>query len=263
MLKLHTWIRIAALIGILLVNLVIGIEAAAGITYTGNLSSGPGANSTSSASYHIPAQVGDTLYVTLTYSGNNTCGDGWIIVSFNRSPTYSILGGLMGAFSGSRNYVYTPYVDGDVELTVQAQCRHATSVLEVMNMTYTLTVDIPTTPEDLYAAETAAGLQRLTGDTSLPVIIYVPTPDNEDRFIDIWQLDEHGIGQPTLYISADELATLPDYPVENVLIASDGFITVYKLRTGEYQVNIGPLTDGKVHVLIFDAIPPTHTYGYT
>ncbi len=269
MLKLQVWFRIAATIIVILVNLVIGFESAAGAVYSGNLSSGPGANNPSSATYQVPALVGDTLNVTLDYSGDNNCGDGWIIVSFNRSPTYAIMGGLVGSFSGTASYSYTPYVDGDVAVMVQAQCRHATSIMQVMAMTYTLTVTVNNPPppdENPYAAEEAAGLQRLPPGSELPVVIYTPTPTaaaNGDLFIDIWQLDEHGVGLPFLYISEDELLGLPEFPVENILIASDGLVSVYKLTTGEYQVNIGPLADGKIHVRIFDDIPPTHVYGYT
>ncbi len=267
MLKVHTWIRIAALIGILLVNLIVGIEAAAGITYTGTLSSGPGANGVSNVTYQVTADLGETLYATLTYSGYNNCGGGWIIVSFDRHGVFPIMGGLLGDYSGSATYAYTatftPFWDGDVEVKVEIACRHATSVLQSMTMNYTLTIELPDDAEDPYAEEEAAGLHRLTGDMGLPVIVYTPTPDNDALFMDIWQLDEHGVGQPFLYISEAELLALPDFPVENILIASDGLISVYKLRTGEYQVNVGPLTDGKVHVLIFDDIPPTYTYGYT
>lgn len=269
MLKLHVWFRIAAIITIILVNLMIGLESAAGAVYTGNLSSGPGANNPSSVTYQIPALVGDTLNVTLDYSGDNNCGDGWIVVSFNRSPMYVIMGGLIGVFSGTATYSYTPYVAGDVALMVQAQCRHATSIMQAMNMTYTLTINVNAPPppaENPYAAEEAAGLQRLPPGSELPVVIYTPTAAaaaNGDFFIDIWQLDEHGVGQPFLYISEAELLGLPEFPVENILIASDGLVKVYKLRTGEYQVNVGPLADGKIHVRIFDNIPPTHVYGYT
>lgn len=269
MLKLHVWFRIAAIILVILLNLMIGFESAAGAVYTGNLSSGPGASNPSSVTYQIPAVVGDTLNVTLDYSGYNTCGGAWVVISFNRDTPYPMMTYSYGGFTGSATYTYTPYVDGDVALRLEVACRHATSVMEVTTLDYTMTVTVNAPPppnENPYAAEEAAGLQRLPPGSELPVVIYTPTAAaaaNGDLFIDIWQLDEHGVGQPFLYISEDELLGLPELPVENILIASDGLVKVYKLRTGEYQVNIGPLADGKIHVRIFDNIPPTHVYGYT
>lgn len=111
--------------------------------------------------------------------------------------------------------------------------------------------------------EILAGVLRVNESSAIPYIVYVPTGErvaNENtQFIDIWHLDANGVGQPLLYISREQLWALPALPAENLLIATspDGMVNVYKLTTGEYQVNIGPLEDGKVYTTIFDGIPPT------
>ena len=82
--------------------------------------------------------------------------------------------------------------------------------------------------------------------------------------IGVYGVDENGDGFEALFISAAELAALPDMPAENLLLAgdADGPFAIFKLTTGEYQVNIGPDAEGKVQVVIFDGIPPTTVYGY-
>lgn len=138
---------------------------------------------------------------------------------------------------------------------------------------YTLTVgdiEIPEPPiPEMVDPEALAGLQRINQAAAIPYIIYVPTAaratEQNEIFIDLWHLDENGVGQPLLYISKDQLLALPDHPTENLLFAStpDSLVNVYKLTTGEYQLNIGPLAEGKVYTTIFDAIPPTQITNST
>jgi hypothetical protein len=75
-------------------------------------------------------------------------------------------------------------------------------------------------------------------------------------------------GFPVVTITASDLAALPETVEENTLIAKGeqttywGDVSVYQLTTGEIQVNVGPDSEGKVRVTIYDAIPPTIVYGY-
>jgi hypothetical protein len=56
-------------------------------------------------------------------------------------------------------------------------------------------------------------------------------------------------------------------PRENTLIASsrqisrDGWVNIYRLTTGEIQINVGPNQDGLVQVFIVDGAPPRRIYG--
>jgi hypothetical protein len=86
--------------------------------------------------------------------------------------------------------------------------------------------------------------------------------DNEG--IQIYGIDKSSSGWLAAQISTSALANLPAKPDENILVAGseDGRFTLYKLTTGEYQANIGPDSNGKVQVTIFDNVPATHVYGY-
>lgn len=273
MVKLEFGFRIFTILALLFVSLILNPNSVVGEdstqTFSGVLGSGPGGGNPSAVSYVASVAAGDMMSLTVDYSGTNSCLDGWLHVTVDGQILSPWVVGLFSNFSGSVTYPYEIYTTGDVIVGVQIVCRHATGFFQRMELFYTLTikVDSPSaqTPNPI-EAELAAGLQRITIDSALPVVIYTPTPaaaENSVLFIDVWQLDEQGVGRPTLTISTETLLALPDFPTQNILIARDGLTSVYKLTTGEYQVNVGPLPDGKVHVIIFDGIPPTHTYGYT
>lgn len=66
-------------------------------------------------------------------------------------------------------------------------------------------------------------------------------------------------GRPTLAIrvTARQLAKLPENPEENLLVDQYYEIALYKLTTGEFQVNVGPDAEYKVKVLRFTGCPAT------
>lgn len=153
------------------------------------------------------------------------------------------------SFPGATHYACVGPEDGQITVKVSGIGAYEITVTE---------------SEVIEDPEVLAGLQRINSKGSIPYIIYVPTAqrvaEEHAQFIDVWQVDQHGVGQPLLYVSNETLLALPDFPAENLLIATsaDGLVNVYKLTTGEYQVNIGPLDEGKVYTYIFDGIPPTH-----
>jgi hypothetical protein len=63
-------------------------------------------------------------------------------------------------------------------------------------------------------------------------------------------------------LSPDQIAELPAEVGENTLLSSsgDGFVSLYLLTTGEFQINIGPDQGGNVAVIIFTGVPPTNMY---
>jgi hypothetical protein len=76
--------------------------------------------------------------------------------------------------------------------------------------------------------------------------------------IQVYAIDSSSQGSLVASISARDLARLPDEPSRNILLnaSADGRYAIYKLTTGEYQVNIGPFgADGKVAVTIWRGIP--------
>jgi hypothetical protein len=71
--------------------------------------------------------------------------------------------------------------------------------------------------------------------------------DNDTGNISIWIPYDEEEWQVAIAQTDDELDDS-----DTGLIASHGNIDLYKLATGEYQVNNGPDAEGKVHVVVFD-----------
>lgn len=73
--------------------------------------------------------------------------------------------------------------------------------------------------------------------------------------IEVLGIDGAGRGYKAIYATARELAKFPDLPEENTLIEQYYEYALYKLTSGEYQVNVGPLAENKVYVVIFNGCP--------
>ena len=58
-----------------------------------------------------------------------------------------------------------------------------------------------------------------------------------------------------LYVTAKTLAKLPANPEKNTLISSYYEFSLYKLTSGEYQLNVGPDAEKKVKVIIWTGCP--------
>lgn len=80
--------------------------------------------------------------------------------------------------------------------------------------------------------------------------------------VTIISADSQGLQGITL--TPEQLSQMPTQVSENTLIGQSwrGYIKVYLLTTGEYQVNIGPDREGKVRVVIFNGVNATTAYGY-
>jgi hypothetical protein len=65
--------------------------------------------------------------------------------------------------------------------------------------------------------------------------------------------------QLLLRTTSAEIAAIPAAPAVNTLIeqTGNGFVTVYRLTSGELQINIGPDGEGKVEVYILAGLPTT------
>lgn len=75
--------------------------------------------------------------------------------------------------------------------------------------------------------------------------------------IDVYLISNQGrgTGRPAFRITAAERAGLPEKPEENLLVDEYYEVALYKLTTGEYQVNAGPDQNGKVYVVRFTGCP--------
>lgn len=72
--------------------------------------------------------------------------------------------------------------------------------------------------------------------------------------MEVWAI-EGDTGVPALVVSPDVLAG--DVPDTNTLLMEADGIEVYRLDTGEYQINFPVTADGIVPVRIYDTWPPT------
>ena len=91
-----------------------------------------------------------------------------------------------------------------------------------------------------------------------PYHLYTPT-SGDSCAIDIW-LVEGDKGRRTVYVTDAQLARLPEFPEQNTLIRERGVIALYKLSSGEYQVNVGPDAEKKVYVINFTGCPAENIY---
>lgn len=64
-----------------------------------------------------------------------------------------------------------------------------------------------------------------------------------------------------LYSYDDFAPYLDEAPAQNVKIGSIGLTTLYALTSGEFQVNIGPDSEGKITSVIFKGLPPRGVYS--
>jgi hypothetical protein len=98
---------------------------------------------------------------------------------------------------------------------------------------------------------------RINYNDCEPVAIY-PVNDEGSHGIEVWIVDTSPVGRFGFFVSAQDLDALPENPAAPIKIASskDGFATLYKLPSGEYQVNAGPDKEGKTFIFRFDGLPP-------
>lgn len=92
-----------------------------------------------------------------------------------------------------------------------------------------------------------------------PYALYTPTEEDGSCAIDIWVIQPDGQGKRALEVTSDELAELPAAEdIESYILIDDaleGFISLYKLNTDRYQINVGPNAEAKVHTIDFIGCP--------
>lgn len=90
-----------------------------------------------------------------------------------------------------------------------------------------------------------------------PAAIY-PVDYGTGTGLHIYRINAAGHGWLALAVSPEQIAAVPEHPVEHTLIAAsdDGFVQLYRLTNGALQVNAGPDAGGLVVVTIFDCLQP-------
>ena len=91
--------------------------------------------------------------------------------------------------------------------------------------------------------------------------LYTKAQKNGTCNIEVLGIDpKTGRPRRALYITNATLAKLPDNPETNTFIKSYYEFSLYKLTTGEYQLNVGPDFEKKVHVIIWTGCPAQNPY---
>jgi hypothetical protein len=221
----------------------------------------------------IPSQAQSAVDAVSVTGNANTCEAvgpaGLISARFNVAGTVRL-----------RSYAYTEYYR---ELFVVGNTSGGGQVIDIVVnkpqvpagtwMHYNLTVDNDfttalgisincTSGEVKYGASLGRD-GRINIGNDVPLAIFPILDANGNPALEFWTATEKGNGRRFLTISNKQLtdanATAAAKPGENILIfqTKDKFVTLYRLTTGEYQVNLAPDKEGKVPVIRFDAIQPT------
>ena len=92
-----------------------------------------------------------------------------------------------------------------------------------------------------------------------PYALYTPTEKDQTCSIDVWGIEADGQGKRAFKLTTDDLADLPaSEEIDNYITiehTKNDFITLYKLNSGQYQINVGPDKEGKVYVIDFTGCP--------
>lgn len=91
--------------------------------------------------------------------------------------------------------------------------------------------------------------------------LYTHTNKNGTCDIEVLGINpKTGKPRPALYVRASALAKLAEFPAKNTLIKTYYEFSLFKLTTGEYQLNVGPDFENKVHVIIWTGCPAQNPY---
>lgn len=88
--------------------------------------------------------------------------------------------------------------------------------------------------------------------------------DGDSYGIEIWAIDANNQGQRVIRMTAGQIDEATKEG-ERTLLNSSIFnsVKLYRLEDGRFQINVGPAGEPKVHVCIFNAIPPTEVIKST
>lgn len=99
------------------------------------------------------------------------------------------------------------------------------------------------------------------GQGDLLNVLYARYDRNSKPEIHVYSLNSlsQGVFQGTFpYVRFLPYLTKP--PQRNVLIAKVGSSSLYALASGEFQINVGPDSEGKIYSVFFTGLPPKNIY---
>lgn len=96
-------------------------------------------------------------------------------------------------------------------------------------------------------------------DAAAPIVVY-PVTIGDAVGMNIYQVTAEGKGAFLFQVTPDDIAAVPESPESNTLIEALAGVQVWRLTSGEYQIN-APQYNGKTYVLIFDEIISSIDYN--
>jgi hypothetical protein len=85
--------------------------------------------------------------------------------------------------------------------------------------------------------------------------VYTRVTTSGACFMEAWRMNPGGQPFRVWRVSSRTLASVPRFPEVNTLIRQEQGIALYRLTSGEYQVNAGPDGEGKIYVARFTNCP--------
>lgn len=85
--------------------------------------------------------------------------------------------------------------------------------------------------------------------------VYTRVTTSGACFMEAWRMNPGGQPFRVWRVSSRTLARVPEFPETNTLIRREQGVALYRLTSGEYQVNAGPDGEGKIYVARFTNCP--------
>jgi hypothetical protein len=125
-----------------------------------------------------------------------------------------------------------------------------------------LTLALTALPQQVtYACLPCACPQNTSVNCYGDYALYTHARENGSCDIEVLGINpKTGRPRPALYVRSSTLARLPEFPEKNTLIKAYYEFALFKLTTGEYQLNVGPDFEDKVHVIIWTGCPALNPY---
>lgn len=180
---------------------------------------------------------------TLTVSWSHSTGIGSVILIVDFDTLTVVRQQVFNSGSASVTINFNPPVSQSTVLSVLI------IVIDGAGNPYITDFDIDCVPEP-----TGCEDERLNSNLCEPLAVY-PIESETGVDIAIYKVSRGSdVGEFMLYLPAELFASLPDEVAENCTIASsdNGEVVVYRLSSGQYQINIGPDEEGKVFAYIFN-----------
>ncbi|MBK8139196.1 MAG: hypothetical protein IPK52_25820 [Chloroflexi bacterium] len=185
-------------------------------------------------------------------------GDGVVVPSFSGTLNAAISSG--GGFS--QTSVYTSGQSRTLYVAPGSPILFFDVYISAMNSrTDTYRIHCDGTIENLGTPLTGADGRLNVFHGDLLNVLYAATDTDGGAAIAVYSLDESYVGILEGYFTAADIAPfVADPPQQNTFIGQIAESSLYALTTGEFQINVGPDSEGKIYAMVFSGLPVDDVY---